>query len=77
MGRDLRKYAGQTNVRLIAGGILLLFIVGDGLIYAIYGSGAAVMGFTCLLLGLAPLVLIWLALWLIEVVVRRVDGGDE
>ena len=77
MGRDLRKYAGQTNVRLVAGGILLLFIIGDGLIYLFLGRGAAVMGFTCLLLGLAPLVLIWLVLWLIEVVVRRVDGGEE
>lgn len=73
MARDLRRYARQTNVRLFIGGILLLFLVGDGLIYAIYGQGAALLGFTCLLLGLAPLVLIWLALWLLDVVVRRAD----
>ena len=73
MARDLRRYARQTNVRLFIGGILLLFLVGDGLIYAIYGQGAALFGFTCLLLGLAPLVLIWLALWLLDLIVRRAD----
>ena len=69
--RDLRKYASQTNVRLAAGGILLLFVVGGGLIYIIYGAGAALMGFVCLLAGVVPLALIWLALWLLELVVRR------
>ena len=42
--RDLRRYANQTNFRLIVGGLLLLFIVGDGLIYIIYGSAAAISG---------------------------------
>jgi branched-chain amino acid transport system ATP-binding protein len=55
MARDLRRYASQTNFRLGVGGILLLFVVGDGLIYLIYGRGAALMGLLCLLLGLAPL----------------------
>ena len=71
--RDLRRYAAQTNTRLIAGGILLLFIVGDGLIYLIFGQYAAVMGFACLLLGLAPLVLIWLSMWLLERIVKRAN----
>jgi hypothetical protein len=73
MSRDLRKYARQTNVQLIAGGLLLLFIVGDGLIFLIYGQGPALMGLACLLAGLAPLVLIWLALLLIEWIVRRAN----
>lgn len=71
--RDLRKYAEQTNVRLIAGGILVLFIIGDGLIYLIYGAGPAVMGVLCLLVGLAPIVLIFLALLLMEWVVKRAN----
>ncbi len=73
MSRDLRKYARQTNVQLAAGGLLLLFIVGDGLIYLIYGQGPALMGLVCLLAGLFPLVLVWLALLLIEWIVRRVN----
>ena len=40
MSRDLRKYGRQTNIRLVAGALLLLFVIGDGLIYLIYGSGA-------------------------------------
>jgi hypothetical protein len=73
MVRDLRKYASQTNVRLITGGILLLFIIGDGLIYVIYGQYAALMGFVCLLAGLAPLLLIWFAMSLLEWLVRQAN----
>jgi hypothetical protein len=70
MGRDLRHYARQTNLRLIIGFMLLLFIVGDGLIYIFYGRNAALMGLLCLLAGLSPLVLILLTLWLIDWVTR-------
>ncbi len=73
MIRDLRRYAQQTHARLIIGGILLLFLVGDGLIYIIYGRGAATLGFVCLLAGLAPLLLIWLALAILDWIVRRAD----
>jgi hypothetical protein len=75
MTRDLRRYSRQTNIRIAIGAILVLFVVGDGLIYLIYGRGAAVMGFFCLLLGLGPVVLVWLALALIDWVVKRVDQG--
>jgi hypothetical protein len=73
MARDLRRYARQTNTRLILGGILLLFLVGDGLIYLIYGRGPALMGLVCLAAGLSPLLLIWLVLSLLEWIVRRAD----
>jgi len=71
MSRDLRKYAQQTNVRLFIGFILLLFLIGDGLIFVFYGREAAILGFMCLLAGLAPLVLIWLAFLGIEFVLHR------
>lgn len=71
MSRDLRKFAKQTNARLILGGILLVFVVGDGLIYIIYGQRAAFLGFICLLLGMAPLALILLAFWGIDLLVKR------
>jgi len=73
MGHDLRRYARQTNVRLFAGFLLILFVVGDGLIYVFYGSGAALMGLICILGGLVPLVLVWLAFVLIDAVVRRAN----
>lgn len=73
MGKDLRRYARQTNTRLIAGGLLLLFIVGDGLIYIFLGREAAVLGFLCLVAGLAPLLLIWLILTGIGWLARRAD----
>jgi hypothetical protein len=66
VSRDLRKYARQTNIRLLVGFILLLLLVGDGLIYLIYGPGAAVSGLLCILAGLSPLLLIYLVLVIID-----------
>jgi hypothetical protein len=71
--RDLRKYARQTNVRLVAGALLLLFVVGDGLIYFTYGPAAAVTGFLCLLGGLAPIGLVALALAIMEWIAKRAN----
>lgn len=68
--RDLRQYARQTNARLIAGALIVLFLVGDGLIYLIYGPGPALMGLLCLAVGLALVILIVLVLWLLEWVVK-------
>jgi hypothetical protein len=75
MTRDLRRYARQTNARLFVGFLLILFLVGDGLIYVFYGREAAIMGVICLLAGLAPLLLIWLVLVLMEWIVKKVDAG--
>jgi hypothetical protein len=71
--RDLRRYASQTNVRLIAGALVLLFLVGDGLILVIYGPSAAVMGLICLGAGLLPVVLIVFFLWLMDWVVKHAN----
>ncbi|MFH1906171.1 MAG: hypothetical protein ABIL11_02115 [Chloroflexota bacterium] len=72
MTRDLRRYTRQTNIRLIVGALLLLFIVGDGLIYLIYGKGAALMGLLCLLAGLIPVALTVLIMLLLDWVAKRV-----
>jgi len=70
MTRDLRKFARQTHTRLLIGFLLLLFIVGDGLIFVLYGRAAAMMGLLCLGAGAAPLLIIFLFLrgmeWLVE-----------
>ncbi len=71
--RDLRKYSRQTYVRLIIGAVLVLLIVGDGLIYVIYGPGAALTGLLCLLGALVPIALIFLFLNLMEWVVKRAN----
>ena len=70
MTRDLRRYSRQTSIRLLVGFLLLVFLVGDGLIYLFMGRNAAIMGLVCLVLGLAPAVLVWLLLvgigWLVK-----------
>jgi hypothetical protein len=73
MTRDLRKYAKQTNIRLIVGGIIILFVLGDTLIYIFYGLNAALLGLLCLAGGLAPVGLIILILAIIEWVVKRAN----
>jgi hypothetical protein len=71
MIRDLRRYARDTNIRLFIGFVLILFVVGDGLIWLIYGREAAIFGLLCILAGLFPLALIALALWGIDLLLRK------
>jgi uncharacterized SAM-binding protein YcdF (DUF218 family) len=71
--RDLRDYAKQTNVRLGVGAALLLLIVGIGLIWWIYGPGAAMMGFLCVLGALVPIVLIVLSLQILDWIQKRAN----
>ncbi|HEY61068.1 MAG TPA: hypothetical protein G4N95_00300 [Anaerolineae bacterium] len=69
--RDLRRYARQTNIRLFVGFILILFIIGDSLIYWLYSREAAILGLLCLVMGLIPLILIFIFLALLEWIVKR------
>ena len=71
MSRDLRDYARKTNIRLGVGAFFLLFIVGIGLIYLIYGKEAAVLGLTCLLFALLPIVMIVLFFYLFDWMMKR------
>ena len=71
MSRDLRRYSRQTNFRLFLGGLVVLILVGDGLIYIFYGDQAAIAGLACLMVGLAPILLIWAALWLVGWFARK------
>jgi magnesium-transporting ATPase (P-type) len=73
MSHDLRKYTSQTNVQLIAGALLLLFIVGLGLIAWLYGVRAALMGFLCLLGALVPIGLIAFFLFGLDLIVKRIN----
>jgi hypothetical protein len=65
-GVVLRNFRGQTDRRLFAGFVVILLIVGGGLIYALYGPGAAILGLLCLGGGLAPVALLWLILKALE-----------
>jgi hypothetical protein len=71
--RDLRRYARQTNARLLVGFIAILILVGNGLIWFFWGREAAVMGLVCLAAGLGPLILIAASLFLIEWFVKKAD----
>lgn len=75
MSRDLRKYVKDTNVRLLVGAFISLFVIGVGLIWIIYGFGAAVTGFLCLLGGLLPIGLVFLVLYASDWILKR-DGRD-
>jgi multisubunit Na+/H+ antiporter MnhB subunit len=69
--KDLREYTKQTNVRLVLGAFILLFVVGVGLIWLIYGENAAGLGFVCLLAALFPVILILFIFVAIEWILKR------
>lgn len=71
MKRDLRQYARGTQVGLALGAFILLFVVGLGLIYLIYGREAAAMGLFCLTAGLAPVLLILLVFYGMEWILKH------
>jgi hypothetical protein len=71
MNRDLRKFAQQTNVQLIGGGLLVLFIIGDGLILFFYGPASAIFGLLCIGIGLIPVVIIYAVFALIDWIVKN------
>lgn len=73
MSRDLRKYMKETNARILIGALALLFIIGIGLIWLIYGFGAAVSGFLCLLGAFVPIALILFALFGLDWIVKRAN----
>ena len=73
MARDLRKYARDTNIRLGVGMAFLLLVVGVGLIYFIWGPGAAATGLLCLLAAFVPIGLIFLSLWVLDWIQKRAN----
>jgi len=75
LSRDLRKFAQNTNLRLAIGFVVILFVVGDGLIYLVYGPRAAILGGLCILGGLSPIFLIAGLMFFIDRIVKK--ANDE
>jgi hypothetical protein len=73
LSRDLRKYAAQTNFRLILGAFFLLFVVGLGLIWLLYGFKAAALGLLCLFGALIPLGLILFFIFGLDAILKLFD----
>ena len=69
--KDLREYSKQTNVRLALGAFVLLFVVGVGLIWLVYGGSAAGMGLVCMLAALVPIILILLVFVVMDWILKR------
>jgi hypothetical protein len=76
LSRDLRRYASQTTFRAALGAVLLLFVVGLGLVWLIYGPAAALTGLLCLLGALVPIGLIALVIWGMDWMVKRSNDED-
>ena len=72
--RDLRKYARQTDMQLIIGFIVLLIVVGLGLIFFIWGAGAAVTGLICVGVALLPVLAVLGVVGILYYLARRARG---
>jgi hypothetical protein len=73
--RDLREHARSTQRRLILGLIAIAFVVGDGLIWIIYGEDAGRLALICTAVGLLPALLIALLLFMVGWLVRKYRDG--
>ena len=71
MKRDLRNYSQQTSFRFILGGLLLTLIIGNILVFWLYGQQAAIFSLFCMFLALLPVGLIALALWIMGWIANR------
>lgn len=60
----------QTQVRLLAGGWLILGVVGGGLVWLFYGQAAALTAISCFLAVAVVVCLLWLILAILERWVR-------
>ncbi len=63
---DTRAMRRRDERFLFMAVIAVLLIVGGGLIYVIYGTGALVIGMACLLFGVGLLLVLWLIVTGIE-----------
>jgi hypothetical protein len=77
MSRDLRKYQRQTTIRLVVAAFLLLFIVGGGLLYLIYGQSTALTALLCMGALMLPVGLVFLFFKGMEWIVKRSKDNDE
>ena len=71
MIKDLRKYARQTDMRLLIGFFILLIVVGLGLIFFLWGAGAAISGLICVGVALLPVLAVLGVVWILDYLARR------
>jgi hypothetical protein len=72
--RDLRKYARQTDIQLLIGFFILLIVVGLGVIYIVWGAGAAISGLICVGAALLPVLAVLGVMWILDLLSRRARG---
>ncbi|MGB2895524.1 MAG: hypothetical protein WBB65_05090 [Anaerolineales bacterium] len=70
-GRDLRAYASGTTLRLVLGGLAIVLIAGNVLIWVFYGRAAVQMSLLCMGVTLLPGLLIAVVLWVMGWIVRK------
>jgi len=63
---DYRAMRRRDDRALFLAVIAVLLVVGGGLIYILYGTGALITGLACLLFGVGLLLLLWLIMSAIE-----------
>jgi len=73
MKKNLRDNSKQTKSRLVLWFFLILFTIGLGLIWVIYGPESALLGLICLLGTLIPVGLIFLFLFGLDKIVKNQD----
>jgi len=68
---DLRGHRQKTERDLILGGFAILFVVGGGLVWYLYGLEAALVSWVCMGSAVALFGGLWLILRLVEIWITR------
>ncbi len=68
---NMRNYRRQGEIRAIIAFIIILFGVGDGLLWVFYGSQTALLGALCMLGGLVPIAVVFLIFSFLDWILKR------
>ncbi len=72
---NMRELCRQTDRNLIVGGLIILFVIGGGLVWLLYGAGQALTAVVCMGGGLA---VFGGAYWLVSKLLKASsNSGDE
>jgi energy-converting hydrogenase Eha subunit E len=73
MAKNPSNYNSQTRSRLVIWFVVLLFTLGLGLIWLVYGKSAALIGFFCLLGMVIPVGLVALVMFGLNKVNKKIN----
>jgi hypothetical protein len=71
---NMRELRRRTDRNLIIGGLVILFVIGGGLVWLLYGAGQALTAVLCMGGGLAVFGGLY---WLVSKLLKALSDSDD